>query len=138
MELSYCVPETTRSDQPTELHFVRTTLRFGSLDPSCIYRLKIYWLMQLITSQYEYSWDPTSILTEIHKYYGTVNTMHPYLPWQNTNFQLVCSKLQLHLTKNQKHNQNGTYYTPRCIIYLATDIHTNHKVVCEKHYNSKC
>jgi hypothetical protein len=49
-----------------------------------VYRLEIYWLMQLITSQYEYLWYPTSILIEIHKYFGTVNTMQPYILWQNT------------------------------------------------------
>lgn len=40
--------------------------------------------MQLITSQYEYLWDTTSILIEIYKYFGTVNTMHPYILWQNS------------------------------------------------------
>lgn len=73
--------------------------------------------MQLITSQYEYLWDLTSTLksTSILERSTQCN---PTFYGRTLKFQIFCWKLQLHLKKNQKSNENGTYYTPPCIIIL--------------------
>ena len=57
--------------------------------------------MQLITYQYEYLWYPTSILIEIHKYFGTVNKMQPYILWQNTQIPTFLPEIRAPSQKEQ-------------------------------------
>jgi hypothetical protein len=73
--------------------------------------------------------------SEIHKYFGTVNTMQPYILWQNTQIPNFLLEITAPSQKEPEVKWKRYLLYPTLYHNLNTDIHTNLETVREKHYN---